>query len=105
MLGQCQIEIVAAENEVIAYGHAMELHLATLAAPHADQRKIGRAAADIAYQNLLAGFDRVLPIVLMRVNPGVKSGLRFFDQYHPGQTRHGRRFDGQFPRYLVKRSR
>ena len=75
---------------MIAHGHAMELHLAAFAAPHADEGEIGRAAADIADQNLLPRLDQPVPIVLMGVNPGVKSGLRLFDQHHPGQSGGGR---------------
>ena len=105
VFGQRQVEIVAAEDQMIAHGHAMELHLAAFAAADADQREIGRAAADIADQNFLARLDQSFPIVLMRVNPGVKGGLRLFDQHHPRQAGQGRRFDGQFAGHLVERGR
>ena len=54
VMGQGQIEVVAAEDQVLADGHAVELHLAALAAADADQREVGRAAADVADQDLLA---------------------------------------------------
>ena len=58
---QGKIEIVAAEDQVVADGHAMELYLAAVAATNADQREIGRAAADIADEYFLARFDKLVP--------------------------------------------
>ena len=37
VLGQGQVEVVAAEDQVVAHGHAMELHLSAFAAADADQ--------------------------------------------------------------------
>ena len=54
VLGQRQVEIVAAEDQVVADGHAMELHLAPFAAADANQRKVGGAAADVADEDFLA---------------------------------------------------
>ena len=105
ILRQRQIEIIAAEDQMIADGDAMELHFAAFAAADANEREVGSSAADIADQNLLARRDQLLPIGLMGVNPGVKSGLRLFDQHHARQTGRRRRFDGQLPGDLVERGR
>ena len=80
VFGECEIEIVAAEHQVFADCDAMELHAALFAAPHANQRKVGRAAADVANQDLLSRFHAFLPVLRVLVDPGVKRGLRFFDQ-------------------------
>ena len=62
-MGQGQVEVVAAEDQVIADGHAMELHLAAFAAADADQREVGGAAADVADEDLLARVDEPVPVV------------------------------------------
>ena len=105
MLGQRQIEIVAAEDQVVADGHAVELHLAAFAAADANQREIGRAAADVADQDFLAGRDLPLPVVGVGIDPGVESGLRLLDQHHPRQSGQGGRLDGQLAGHLVERGR
>ena len=87
VLGQRQVEIVAAEDQVVADGHAMELDFAPFAAADANQREIGRAAADVANQDLLARRHQPLPIVGVGVDPSVKGRLRLLDQHHPRQAR------------------
>ena len=105
MMGQGQVEVVAAEDQVVADGHAVELHLAALAAADADQGEVGRAAADVADQNLLARLDQLVPVVAMGVDPGVEGRLRLLDQHHPRQTGQGGRLDGQLAGHLVERGR
>ena len=104
-MGQGEIEIIAAEDQVIADGHAVELHLAAFAAADADQREVGRAAADVADENLLAWLDKLIPTVPMGVDPGIERRLWFFDEHDPRQTGQGGRLDRQFPRHFVKRGR
>ena len=58
---QGKIEIIAAEDQVIADGHAVELHLAAFAATDADQREVGRAAADVADEDLLTRLGQAGP--------------------------------------------
>ena len=62
-MGQGQVEVVAAEDQVVADGHAVELHLAAFAAADADQREVRRAAADVADEDLLARRDQPVPVV------------------------------------------
>ncbi len=58
VMRECQVLIVAAKNQVLADGHAMEVDFfGGVAAADADQREIGRAAADVADQNLLTWQD------------------------------------------------
>ena len=102
---QGQIEIVAAEDQVIADGHAVELHLAAFAAADADQREVGRAAADVADEDLLARLDKLVPAVAMGIDPGVERRLRLFDQHHPRQAGQGGRLDRQLPGHFVERGR
>ena len=61
VMGQGQVEVVAAEDQVIADGDAVELDLAAFAAADADQREVGRAAADVADQDLLARLRPAAP--------------------------------------------
>ena len=102
---QGQIEIIAAEDQVIADGHAVELHLAAFAAADADQREVGRAAADVADENLLTRFDKLVPSVSMGIDPGIERGLRFFDQHDSRQAGQGGRLDRQLPCHFIERGR
>ena len=54
-MGQGQVEVVAAEDQVIADGDAVELDLARFAAADADQGEVGGAAPHVADEDLLAG--------------------------------------------------
>src|SRR5262245_45755022 len=85
VLRQREVHVVAAEDQVIADGDAMELCFAVLAAAHSDEREIGRAAADVANENLLSGRYQLVPIRLMLVNPGIEGSLRLFDQHDARQ--------------------
>ncbi len=102
---QGKIEIIAAEDQVLADGHAVELHLAALTAADADQRKVGRAAADIANENFLTRLDKPVPAVSMGVDPGIERGLRLLDEHHSRQAGQGGRLDRQLPRHFIKRGR
>ena len=101
---QGQVLIVAAQDQVIAYGHPVELDLVSFAAPHADQREIGRTAADVADQDLLARLDSLVPISVVGVDPGVEGRLRFFDQHHARQPGRSGCLDGQLASHFVERS-
>ena len=103
-MGQPQIEVVAAEYQMVAHGHAVELH--PLALPsHANEREVGCAAAAIADQNLLARLDQRVPIVAVLLDPGVERRLRFFDQHNTRQAGRGGRLNGQLASDLVERCR
>ena len=102
---QGKIEIIAAEDQMITDGHAVELDLAAFAAADADQREVGRAPADIADEDLLARLDKLVPSVAMGVDPGIESGLRLFDQHHPRQAGQRGRLDRQLPRHFIEGGR
>ena len=102
---QRQIEIVAAENQVLADSDAMELHFAVIAGPHADEREVGRAAADVADEDFLARLDQPFPIVAMPIDPRIERGLRLFDQHDARQTGEGRGLHRQFAGHFVERRR
>ncbi len=45
-----------------------------------DQAEVGRAAADVADQDQLAGADLALPALLVRDDPAIEGGLRLLEQ-------------------------
>ena len=62
MLGQSEVKIVAAEDQMLADRDPMKLRLALAVEPDVNEREIRRAAADIANQDLLPGTNQLLPI-------------------------------------------
>jgi hypothetical protein len=64
VVGEGEVEVVAAEDQVLADGHPVEHHLAAAAAagpgkalpdrPDADEREVARPAADVADEDRLA---------------------------------------------------
>ncbi len=74
-----EIHVVAAEENVLADGNALQREIAVLFG-HGDQAEIGRAAADVADENQIADTDPAAPFVTHRVEPGIESRLRFFEQ-------------------------
>ncbi len=76
--GEREIDIVAAEQDVIAHRDAVEAQFAVRFGD-GDQREIGGAAADIDHQNEIADGD-ALPPIGMAFDPGVEGGLRLFEQ-------------------------
>ena len=85
VMRQGEIHVVAAEEQVVANGDAMEADGAlgvTLRFVPADldQAEIGRAAADVADQDALPGLDVSIPVVAGRIDPGVEGGLRLFEE-------------------------
>lgn len=103
--GQREIEIVAAQNQMVAYRHAVKLHAIVVALPNANQRKVGRPAANITDQDLLTQVNPFLPVTSVFVNPGVERRLRLFDQCNPRKAGFVRGFDGQFSRHFIERCR
>ena len=74
-----QVHVVAAEQDVLADGHALKRELAVLLGD-GDQGEVGRAAADVADEDEVADLDPLAPAVALRVEPGVEGGLRLFEQ-------------------------
>ena len=77
-VGEGEIDVVAAEQDVLADGHALELQFAVLFGD-GDEREVGGAAADIDDEDEIAFVD-ALPPVGMALDPGVEGGLRLFEQ-------------------------
>ena len=103
--GEREVQVVAAQQQVVADRHAVKLQVARLLVlAHADQREVARPPADVANQDFLPRRDPPTPVVRVPVDPGVERRLRFFEQHHPRQARSLRRRQCQFARHLVERS-
>ena len=76
--GQRQIDIVAAQQDVLAHRDALQRQLA-VAFGHRDQGEVGGAAADVDHQNQVAEPDALAPVGVP-FDPGVERGLRLFEQ-------------------------
>ena len=79
------VEVVAAEQQVLADGAALEVDAAVLQLAGGDEREVRRAAADVAHQHRLAGPHPVGPVGVP-VHPGVERRLRLLDQHDPRQA-------------------
>ena len=82
-VGQSQIQVVATQYQMIAYGNAMKLHFVVFTAADSDQCKVGRSATNVANQDFLPRFHAPVPILGVSVDPGIERRLRFFDQHNP----------------------
>ncbi len=91
-------------QEVLADGHARQLQPAGLLADR-DQRQVGRAAAHVADQHGVADLHQLPPGVAVRLDPGIKRGLRLLQQRDVFQPRRPRRLDGQLAGRRVERRR
>ena len=113
-----EVEVVAAENQVIADRDAIKANAAVFAilpispifrriAPlkRVNQREVGRSAADVANQNLFARLDERRPIVFAPFEPSVKRRLRFLDKRDFRKPRQLRRPNRQLARRFVERRR
>ena len=103
---QGEVEVVAAEDEMVADRQAVEVYrrVGSRAGPGFDQGQVRRAATDVADQHALAGCH-FFQGIRVTSHPGVESGLRFFEQHDPGQPGPARGGHGQFARDLVERRR
>ena len=116
--GQGKIEIVAAEQKVLADGGSLKLQLAIDQAS-AHQAEVGRAAADVADQNQIAiaeVFTVLIPRQIrvrgwaiyvrapIRRDPRIKRGQRFFEQSELVESGAAGGFDRQLARFLIERS-
>ena len=78
VMRQRGIDVVAAEQDVIAHRDPLQRDLAVLFL-HRDQREIGGAAADVDHQDQIAHADPLAPIRIP-LDPGIEGGLRLFQQ-------------------------
>ena len=101
-VGQGQVDVVAAEHQVVADGHAAEAG-AGRGLDHGDQAEVGRPAADVADQDQLAAADLALPALLVRDDPAVEGGLRLLEQGDRREPRALGRLEGQLAGRLVER--
>ena len=69
-----------------------------------DQGEVGSAAADIHHQNQIAHADTLAPVG-MPLHPGVKRGLRLFEQGNILEAGLFGRFERQFARHRVEGGR
>ena len=88
-MGQRQIHVVPAQEDVIADSHARQHELTRLFAD-GDEGQVGGAAAQVADQDDVADFHLLAPPVLADVDPGVKRGLRLLEQRQLFQSRSAR---------------
>ena len=102
------VEIVAAEHKMVADGHAIELHASAARIfpfpfERVNERKVGRAAANVAHEYLLAGRDEIGPVLFMLRKPRIKRRLRLLDERHARQSGKLRRFEREHTRRFVER--
>ena len=103
-VGQAQVHIVAAEEDVVADRDPFEHQLASLFR-YRDQAQIGRSSTHIAHQDHIPDPDVFAPPVTSRLNPGVARGLGFFEQAHRRQAGLLGSLDGQLASRRIKRGR
>jgi hypothetical protein len=104
LVGEAEIHIVAAEQDVVADGHSLEDQLA-VPFPNRDQAQVGRTAADVADQNQVAQPHRCAPVVAARVDPGVEGSLRLFEDRYLWQSRFARGAYREIARHGIERRR
>ena len=80
VMGQGQVHVVAAHEQVIADRDPPQHQLALLLGG-ADERQIGRAAADVADQQRVAHGEPPPPALAGGGQPGVNGCLRLFEQH------------------------
>ena len=102
--GQRQIQIVAAQQQVLADGRARKFDAVAIAM-HFDQREIAGAAADIAHQHQLPVEKALLRLRQMIGDPRIKRGRRLFHQREFFDSSGMRGLHGQLARLFVERSR
>ena len=85
-VGEREVHVVAAEQEVLADADAFEREISA-ARRDGDEAEIRGAAADVADEHDVAGADLGAPIGSGLGGPGVERGLRFFEQDDVGQAR------------------
>ena len=103
-VGQCQVHVVAAQQNVVTHRHALQGQFAVLG-QHGHQRQIGGATADIDHQDEVAALHLVAPLPLAALDPAVQGRLWLFQQGQMRVARKLRRFGGEFAGARIKRGR
>ena len=78
-VGQRKVHVVAAEQEVLANGNALQGQVAVFSC-HCDEAEIRRSAADIADEQKVSGFHLFAPFGALVFQPGVKRCLWLFEK-------------------------
>jgi len=104
-VGQRQVHVVAAHQQMIAYRKPPKHQLALLFRDPAE-RQVGRPAADVADQQPVADRQQPPPPLARGRQPRIDRRLRLFQQHQaPGQSGLQRGLAGQFPGAGVERGR
>jgi hypothetical protein len=104
-MGQGQVHIVAAHQQMIADGHAPQDQFALFFRDR-DERQVGRAAAHVTDQQRIAQLERLAPLLATVGQPGVDGRLRFFQQDEIVRQARGQgRFAGQLAGRGIERGR
>ncbi len=105
VIGQGQVHVVAADQKVVAHGQPLQHEVARFLG-HAHERQIGRTAAHVAHQKLVAELQLAPPTIADVRQPRVDRRLGLFEKDHAlGQAGGQGRLAGQFARAGVKRRR
>ena len=99
-VGEGEVHVVAAEQDVFSDGHALELERA-VALGGEDGRKVARAA-DVDDQEHVTDAEFFAPRVALHVDPRVERGLGFLEQREVREPRGRGRFDGEVARGRVE---
>ena len=102
-IGQRQIHVVAAEQDVFADADALELQRAGDIG-HRNQAEVRGAAADVADQDDVARRHRVAPLPAGLRGPGIEGRLRLLQQRDAAQSGGFGGLGRQVSRDLVERS-
>jgi hypothetical protein len=92
VMRQCGVNVVTAQQDVIAYRNSFECNLAGLFL-HRDECEIGGAAADVDHQHQITDGHQFAPVDAA-LDPGVEGSLRFFKQNDVAITRLLRGLEG-----------
>ena len=102
LVGQGQVDVVAAEHQVVADGDPAKPGAAG-GLDDGDEAEVGGPAADVADEDQFPGADLALPDVLVGDDPAVERRLGLLEQDRAGDPGALRGLDGQFSSGLVER--
>ena len=101
-VGERQIHVVAAEEDVFADADALQRQLA-VPLGDGDEAEVGGAAADVADQDDVARRDLATPLLSRLRGPRVERRQRLLEQDDLAEAGGLRRLGGQVSRHLVER--
>jgi hypothetical protein len=101
-VGEREIHVVAAEQDVVPHGHAGQLQRAPLV-ERSNRRKVSGTAADVHHENDVPWPHLRAPPIAHRIDPGVQRRLGLFEQREALDPRGHRRLHGQLARARIER--